>query len=130
VSLQQSLKECHEHETKTKNELEEKHAETMSEMAEKLKTSNNRVKTLVPKLKAAEAEAADVDELIFRKDFMVPACPLYSFLPNSKSDCVIFCVYQRVSNLNGQKIPDFPGLEPMKKMISSKLVVALPGSCP
>jgi ATP-dependent RNA circularization protein (DNA/RNA ligase family) len=42
----------------------------MSEMAEKLKTSNNRVKTLVSKAKAYEAEASDIDELIFRKNFI------------------------------------------------------------
>nr|XP_051229147.1 uncharacterized protein LOC127346949 [Lolium perenne] len=64
-SLKQSLKESHERETKTKKELEDKHAQAMVEVAEKLKTSNNRIKTLVSKLKTAEAEAADVDELIF-----------------------------------------------------------------
>jgi chromosome segregation ATPase len=70
ASLQQSLKESHEKETKTKKELEENHAQAMSEMAEKLKTSNNRVKTLVSKAKAYEAEASDIDELIFRKNFI------------------------------------------------------------
>jgi chromosome segregation ATPase len=68
-SLQQSLKESHERETKLKKELEENHTQEMTEMAEKLKNSNNRVKTLASKLKAAKAEAADVDKLIFRKDF-------------------------------------------------------------
>jgi ATP-dependent RNA circularization protein (DNA/RNA ligase family) len=52
-----------------KKELEAKHAKEMSEMAEKVKNNNNRVKTLASKLKAAKAEAADVDKLIFRKDF-------------------------------------------------------------
>jgi hypothetical protein len=41
----------------------------MAAVAKKLKTSNNRVKTLASKIKTYEAEAVDVDELIFRKDF-------------------------------------------------------------
>ncbi|KAK1647490.1 hypothetical protein QYE76_065295 [Lolium multiflorum] len=64
-SLQGALKESHENETKLKKDLEDKHAQEMSEMAEKLKTSNNRVKTLATKLKAAEMEAADIDKMIF-----------------------------------------------------------------
>ncbi|KAK1680062.1 hypothetical protein QYE76_040910 [Lolium multiflorum] len=72
-SLQQSLKESQERETKMKKELEDKHAQAMTEMAEKLKTSNNRVKTPASKLKTAEAEATDIDELIFHKDFTSPA---------------------------------------------------------
>ncbi|KAK1601716.1 hypothetical protein QYE76_016437 [Lolium multiflorum] len=47
ASLQNFLKEFHEKETKAKKEPEEKHAQAMSELAEKLKTSNQRVKTLV-----------------------------------------------------------------------------------
>ncbi|KAK1692029.1 hypothetical protein QYE76_008726 [Lolium multiflorum] len=54
-SLQTSLKEFYENETKMKKELEDKHAKEMSEMAEKLKDSNRRVKILASKLKAAEA---------------------------------------------------------------------------
>jgi hypothetical protein len=65
----------------------------MVEVAEKFKTSNNRVKTLACKLKAAKAEAADVDELIFRKDFAFPACILYSSLPNPESGHMILCAY-------------------------------------
>jgi hypothetical protein len=54
----------------------------MTEMAEKLKASNSRAKTLSSKLKAAEAEAADVDKMIFRKDFMFLAyIALFSSLP-------------------------------------------------
>ncbi|KAK1558164.1 hypothetical protein QYE76_053113 [Lolium multiflorum] len=64
-SLQKSLKESHENETKIKQELEDKHAQEMSEMAEKLKNNNNGVKTLASKLKVAEAEATDVDKMIF-----------------------------------------------------------------
>ena len=52
-----------------KKEMEDKHAKEMSEMNEKLKDSNNRVKTLASKLKAAEVEATDIDQMIFRKDF-------------------------------------------------------------
>jgi ATP-dependent RNA circularization protein (DNA/RNA ligase family) len=62
--------------------MEDKHAQEMSEMAEKLNNNNNRVKTLASKLKAAEAEATDINKLIFRKDFTIPACILYSSLPN------------------------------------------------
>jgi hypothetical protein len=136
-SLKQSLKESHESETKTKKELEDKHAQAMAEMAKKLKTSNNRIKSLSTELKATEAEAADIDELIFRKDFTFMAYTLYAFLfLNPEPERVIFfCKYQRVSDLNGERIPDFPGLKPMKKpgtqlMISSKLAVPLPRSCP
>jgi Fe2+ transport system protein B len=76
-SLQQSLKESHERETRNKKELEEKHAQAMSEMAEKLKASNSRAKTLSTKLKATEAEATDIDELIFCKDFTIPICIVF-----------------------------------------------------
>nr|XP_051230252.1 intracellular protein transport protein uso1-like [Lolium perenne] len=65
-SLKQSLKESHENETKTKKELEDKHTQAMAEMAKKLKTSTHRVKSLSTKLKAAEVEATNVDELIFQ----------------------------------------------------------------
>jgi hypothetical protein len=47
----------------------------MSELAENLKTSNQRIKILVSKAKKYEAEALDIDELIFRKDFIFPANP-------------------------------------------------------
>jgi hypothetical protein len=113
-SLQKSLKESHKRETKTKKELEEKHAPAMEEMAEKLKTSN-RVKTLASKLKTAEAEAKDIDELIFRKDFMSPACILYFPLPNPESYHMILCVYQCCWDLSGRRILASPGLNPMKK---------------
>jgi phage host-nuclease inhibitor protein Gam len=68
-SLQASLKEYYENETKMKKELEDKHAKEMSEMTEKLKDSTKRFKTLASKLTAAEAEATDIDQMIFRKDF-------------------------------------------------------------
>lgn len=64
-SLQASLNESYENETKMKKELEDKHAKEMSEMAEKLKDSYKRVKTLASKLKAAEAEATNIDKIIF-----------------------------------------------------------------
>jgi predicted RNase H-like nuclease (RuvC/YqgF family) len=70
-SLQNTLKESHEIEIKLKKELEDKHVQAMSVMAEKLKASNKRVNTLATKLKAAEAEAADIDEMIFHKDFVL-----------------------------------------------------------
>ncbi|KAK1680315.1 hypothetical protein QYE76_041163 [Lolium multiflorum] len=49
TSLHNFLKESAEKETKAKKELEEKHAQAMSELPEKLKTSHQRVKTLVSK---------------------------------------------------------------------------------
>jgi Glu-tRNA(Gln) amidotransferase subunit E-like FAD-binding protein len=71
ASLKKFLKESYEKETKDKRELEEKHAKAMLELAEKRKTSNQRIKTLVSKGKAYEAEASDIDELIFGKDFFI-----------------------------------------------------------
>ncbi|KAK1686515.1 hypothetical protein QYE76_047363 [Lolium multiflorum] len=68
-SLQASLKESYKNETKMKKELEDNHAKEMSEMTEKLKDSTKRFKTLASKLTAAEAEAIDIDQMIFRKDF-------------------------------------------------------------
>ncbi|KAK1650920.1 hypothetical protein QYE76_068725 [Lolium multiflorum] len=65
ASLEKFLKESSEKETMAKKELEEKHAQAISELAKKLKTSNQRIKTLVSKAKAYEAEASDIDELIF-----------------------------------------------------------------
>jgi choline kinase len=53
----------------------------MAEMAEKLKTSHQRIKTLVSKVKTYEAESTGIDEMIFRKDFMfsdVPFLCIYS----------------------------------------------------
>jgi Fe2+ transport system protein B len=114
-SLQKFLKESHENETKLKKDLQDKHAQEMSEMAEKLKNSNSRVKTLPSKLKAAEAEATDVDKMIFRKDFTSPACICYSSLSSSETYHTIFCVYQRFLDLNGKKITVSPVSKHMKK---------------
>jgi stress response protein YsnF len=86
ASLRNFLKESTEKETKAKKELEEKHAQTMTELAEKLKTSHQRIKTLVSKAKAYESEATDIDELIFRKDFTFPASPFHSFEPIPETD--------------------------------------------
>jgi hypothetical protein len=99
-----------------KKELEDKHAKEMSEMAEKLKASNKRVKTLASKLKAIEAEATDIDKIIFRKDFMISACICYHPLPNSETDHKNYYVYQRCLGLSGQQIPASPALTHMKKL--------------
>ncbi|KAK1666404.1 hypothetical protein QYE76_054563 [Lolium multiflorum] len=97
-SLQQSLKESHENETKLKTELEDKHAQEMSEMAEKLKNSNNIVKTLASKLKAAEVEATNIDKLIFpllgfewKKDAGVSCVDAYEEAGNSIKDLTEAC---------------------------------------
>ncbi|KAK1627168.1 hypothetical protein QYE76_001483 [Lolium multiflorum] len=68
-SLQKFLKESAETETKMKRELEEKHAQEVSDLAEKLKKSNQRIKTLAAKNRAYETEAESIDKMIFRKDF-------------------------------------------------------------
>ncbi|KAK1617664.1 hypothetical protein QYE76_023181 [Lolium multiflorum] len=65
-SLQATLEESQENDTKIKKELETKHAQAMMEMKEKLKTSDDRVKTLASKLKSSEAEAQAIDKIIFR----------------------------------------------------------------
>jgi microcystin degradation protein MlrC len=80
ASLQQSLKESHEKDTKTKKELEEKHALAMVKMAEKLKASQQRVKSLVSKAKNYEAESKEIDEMIFRKGFMFSDISILSIL--------------------------------------------------
>jgi hypothetical protein len=107
-SLQASLKDSYEIETKMKKELEDKHAEAMSEMAEKLKNNNARVKTLASKLKAAEAEATDIDRMIFRKDFMISACMCYPSLSNSETDHKNYYVYLRCLDSSGKQILAFP----------------------
>jgi hypothetical protein len=76
MNLQATLKESQLNEIKLKNELETKHEQDMSELREKLKTSDNRVKTLASKLKSSEAEAAAIDKIIFRKK-----CSVFMFLP-------------------------------------------------
>ncbi|KAK1680374.1 hypothetical protein QYE76_041222 [Lolium multiflorum] len=64
-SLQKFLKESSEKETIAKKELEEKHAQAMSELAGKLKKSNHRIKTLASKEKAYKTEAQNIDKMIF-----------------------------------------------------------------
>jgi ATP phosphoribosyltransferase regulatory subunit HisZ len=66
-SLQATLKESQKNETKIKKELETNHAQAMTEMKEKLKTSDDRVRTLASKLKSSEAKAKAIDKIIFRK---------------------------------------------------------------
>lgn len=65
TSLKDFLKESSEKETKEKKEREEKHAKDLSDLTEKLKTSNQRIKTLVSKSKAYETEAENIDKMIF-----------------------------------------------------------------
>jgi septal ring factor EnvC (AmiA/AmiB activator) len=80
-SLKNFLKESSEKETKEKKEREAKHAKDMLDLAEKLKTSNQRIKTLAAKSKSYESEAADIDKMIFRKDFLFLRLP-YCFHPS------------------------------------------------
>jgi uncharacterized protein YlxW (UPF0749 family) len=74
-SLQATLKESQLNETKPKKEMETKHEQAMSELREKLKTSENRVKTLASKLKSSEAEVVAIDKIIFRKKCYVLMFP-------------------------------------------------------
>ena len=67
-SLKKFLKESSEGETKKKKELLEKHARELSDLAEKLKKSQQRIQTLAAKNKSYEAEAEAIDKIIFRKD--------------------------------------------------------------
>jgi hypothetical protein len=99
ASLKNFLKESTEKEIKAKKELEEKHAQAMSELAEKLKTSHQRVKTLVSKAKAYEAEASDIDELIFRKDFIFSGISIAFVLVPSRKLTVRFFVYISMSRV-------------------------------
>jgi ABC-type Fe3+-citrate transport system substrate-binding protein len=46
----------------------EKHAQELSDLAEKLKKSQQRIQTLVAKNKEYEAEAEAIDKMIFRKN--------------------------------------------------------------
>ncbi|KAK1618285.1 hypothetical protein QYE76_023802 [Lolium multiflorum] len=65
ASLQEFLKESSEKETREKKELEEKHAQATTEFADKLKKSNQRIKTLATKAKAYEMEAENIDKMIY-----------------------------------------------------------------
>ncbi|KAK1682383.1 hypothetical protein QYE76_043231 [Lolium multiflorum] len=64
-SLKKFLKESFEEETMKRKELSDKHIQEVSDLAENLKKSQNRVKTLAGKNKAQEAEAEAIDKLIF-----------------------------------------------------------------
>ncbi|KAK1651937.1 hypothetical protein QYE76_069742 [Lolium multiflorum] len=64
-SLKKFLKESSEEETKKRKELSDKHIQEVSDLAENLKKSQQRVKTLAAKNKAHEAEAEAIDKLIF-----------------------------------------------------------------
>jgi hypothetical protein len=66
-SLQAALKESQENEIKIKKELETKHDQAMTEMKEKLKAIDDRVRTLASKLKSSEAKAKAIEKIIFRK---------------------------------------------------------------
>jgi AAA15 family ATPase/GTPase len=88
-SLQKFLKESSEKETREKKELEEKHAQATAELADKLKKSNQRIKTLVTKEKAYETEAENIDKMIFRKDFSLYSAFFILSLPLSRRKLII-----------------------------------------
>jgi hypothetical protein len=135
ASLKNFLKESSEKETKENRELEEKHAKAMSELAEKLKSSNQRIKTLVSKTKAYEAEAANIEKMIFRKDFrFFQLLHCIHPVPYRNTNHAIFSMNQRVLDSSGRRNLPSPGLKLMKKrgipsMTSLRLAVASPSRC-
>ncbi|KAK1651043.1 hypothetical protein QYE76_068848 [Lolium multiflorum] len=64
-SLKNFMKESSDEENKKRKELLEKHAQEISDLAEKLKKSHQRVQTLASKNKSYEAEAEAIDKMIF-----------------------------------------------------------------
>ncbi|KAK1649194.1 hypothetical protein QYE76_066999 [Lolium multiflorum] len=64
-SLKKFLKESSEEESKKRKEISDKHIKEISDLAENLKKSQQRVKTLATKNKAQEEEAETIDKLIF-----------------------------------------------------------------
>ncbi|KAK1629281.1 hypothetical protein QYE76_003596 [Lolium multiflorum] len=64
-SLKNFMKESSDEENKKRKELLEKHAQEVSDLAEKLKKSHQRVQTLASKNKNYEAEAEAIDKMIF-----------------------------------------------------------------
>ncbi|KAK1648886.1 hypothetical protein QYE76_066691 [Lolium multiflorum] len=67
-SLKNFMKESSDEENKKRKELMEKHAHEVSDLAEKLKKSHQRIQTLASKNKSYEAEAEAIDKMIFRKN--------------------------------------------------------------
>ncbi|KAK1616694.1 hypothetical protein QYE76_022211 [Lolium multiflorum] len=64
-SLKNFMKESSDEENKKRKELLEKHAQEVSDLAEKLKKSHQRVQTLASKNKSYETEAEAIDKMIF-----------------------------------------------------------------
>jgi hypothetical protein len=88
-SLQEFLKESSEKETRERNELEKKHTQATAELANKLKKSNQRIKTLVTKAKAYDTEAENIDKMIFRKDFLLYSVFFILILPQSRKKLMV-----------------------------------------
>nr|XP_051202176.1 uncharacterized protein LOC127315758 [Lolium perenne] len=65
-SLKAFIKESSDKENLVRRELSKKHARDLAELADKLKKSQQNVKTLVAKSKVQEAEAEAIDKLIFQ----------------------------------------------------------------
>jgi hypothetical protein len=129
--------ESSEKETKEKKEREAKQAKDMADLVEKLKTSNQRIKTLAAKSKAYESEAVAIDKVIFRKGFSIfpPSLPLSSQPIPGKLITQLVHVKQRVSDLNGRWSLLSAGLKHVKKCgipltTSLRLVAESPGPYP
>jgi hypothetical protein len=101
-SLQEFLKESTEKETREKKEQEEKHAQAIAELNDKLNKSNTRIKTLVSKANAYETEAENIDKLIFRKDFLLYSSFFILVLPLSRRELIIlFHSFSRIRMVLG-----------------------------
>jgi hypothetical protein len=68
----------------------EKHTQVLSDLAEKLKKSQQRIQTLATKNKNYEAEAEAIDKMIFRKDLF------FSFFVAPTSSDLCFCSRKRL----------------------------------
>ncbi|KAK1616547.1 hypothetical protein QYE76_022064 [Lolium multiflorum] len=97
-SLKKFLKESSEEETKKRKELSDKHIHKVSDLAENLKKSQQRVKTLAAKNKAHEAEAEAIDKLIFptlgfdwTKESTLKRSEAYEEARNSINDLIEAC---------------------------------------
>jgi hypothetical protein len=135
-SLQNFIKESSKKENKAKREREEKHAKDISDLAGKIKTSNQRIKTLVSKSKAYETEAENIDKMIFCKNFISSSSSAFltAFIPAVIRKLTMPIIQQHVLDLNGRRNLRLPGLKRMRKrgilsMTSLRLVGELPNPC-
>jgi ATP-dependent RNA circularization protein (DNA/RNA ligase family) len=61
----------------------------VSDLAEKLNKSHQRIKTLAAKNKTYETEAENIDKMIFRKDFSLYSAFFIFILPLSRKKLIV-----------------------------------------